>query len=208
MSSKGLQDVVNILEKICRVLYDNSLDHGWPHIERVLGYSLRIMREGGVKISEDLLKIAVYLHDIGRMIGDPHAYYSALIAEELLGELGLPRDKIETIIDAIKAHSYSYNKAGEYGESQLSIVLSDADKLDALGIIGFIRVFLYGQRHGRSLGESINHFHDKILGLEKYIRLEYSKRLAKCLSERTRKLLCMLIEELGQECREEACSTI
>ncbi|ADV65373.1 HD domain-containing protein [Desulfurococcus mucosus] len=190
---------VGLVEKICRALYDTSLEHGWPHVERVLGYSLKIAREGGVVVDEELLKLAVFLHDLGRMIGEPHAYYSALAAEELLVELGLPRDRVEAVVDAIKAHSFSFNRSGASG-STLSMILSDADKLDALGLIGFIRVFLYGERHGRSLEESLKHFDEKILRLEGLMRLEYSRRLARCLSERTRFLLSMLGEELRQEC--------
>lgn len=187
---------MELIESICRSLYDNSLDHGWPHIERVLGYAFNIVEGEELDISRDKIKLAIYLHDLGRVIGEPHAFYSALIARELLGELGLPGTLIEEIVGAIEEHSYSYKRSTE-PSTLLSVVLSDADKLDALGVVGFLRVFIYGCRNSRSLEDSLRHFHEKIFKLKNHVKLEYSRRLAEQLDERTRLLLGMLQDELG-----------
>jgi len=192
---------VEVVENLCRTLYDSSLDHGWPHVERVLGYALKIARLENIVVDERLLRLAVYLHDVGRIVGDPHAYYSALIAEELLREVGVSHGEIQAVTEAIKAHSYSYSRqASSSQNSVLAAILSDADKLDALGVVGFIRVFTYGCRHGRSMEESIAHFYEKILCLKEYMKLESSRSLAECLTRRTQLLLSMLEEEARFEC--------
>lgn len=177
-------------------LHDGSFDHGWQHVERVLGWALYLARCENLSIGEDLVRISVFLHDVGRIVGDPHAYYSSLIAEELLEELNYSTDKIGAVINAISSHSYSYSRRlSPPPRSALARILSDADKLDALGVVGFLRVFIYGDKHGRSLEESVEHFYEKIFKLPSLLQLECSRRIAAWLVARTWAALTMLLEE-------------
>ena len=50
--------------------------------------------------------------------------------------------------------------------------------LDALGAIGIARTFAYGGKHGRSLDDSIKHFHDKLLLLKDMMNTDTGKKLA------------------------------
>lgn len=185
-----LQRVVDI----ARVLYTSNFDHGLPHIERVYKWMLKIISAENLNVDLELAKLAAYLHDIGRLVGEPHAYYSAIIAEELLKEVGCSSKVSEEIVTAILSHSFSYAKASP-SKSKLAMLLSDADKLDALGIVGFLRVFIFGERNSRSFEESVKHFYDKILKLKDLVHYEYSKAEAEKLTERTRMLLEYLFEE-------------
>lgn len=182
--------------EIAKYLYDNSFDHGLPHVERVYKWALRIVESENLQVHASLLKTSVFLHDVGRCIGEPHAYYSALIAEELLKEAGCTSAFIEEVVSAILSHSYSYARS-KPAETVLAKVISDADKLDALGVVGFIRVFIFGDRHGRALRQSVDHFHDKILKLSNLMYYNYSRKVSSVLNERTRLLLRMLLEELN-----------
>ncbi len=188
---------VQLLINIAQTLYGNSFDHGILHVERVLNWAKRIVKYEKLDLKEDILVLTVYLHDTGRFIGEPHAYYSALIAETLLRELRCPDDIVSEILEAISTHSYSYARAkSRPPQSALGRVLSDADKLDALGIVGFLRVFIYGERINRGIDYSINHFYEKIFNLRYKMYYEYSKRVAEKLTERTMKLLNTLRREL------------
>lgn len=189
-----------LLVSIAQTLYGNSFDHGILHVERVLNWAKGIVKYEKLDLNEDILVLTVYLHDMGRFIGEPHAYYSTLIAETLLRELRCPDDIVSEILGAISTHSYSYVRAKNTPpQSVLGKVLSDADKLDALGIVGFLRVFIYGERANRDINYSINHFYEKISNLKYKMYYEYSKRVAEKLSERTMKLLNTLRRELQQE---------
>ncbi len=184
--------------RITRVLYDKSFDHGLQHVNRVIRWAERITNHENLKVNKDVLIITVFLHDLGRLVGEPHAYYSKVIAEYMLEELNCPSSLKQEVIDAISAHSFSYAVArGISPKSDLGRVLSDADKLDALGVVGFLRVFLYGEREQRDLEYSIRHFHEKIFNLKHLLYYEYSKRVAEKLTDRTMKLLEILMRELS-----------
>ena len=191
-------DKLELVLKIAETLYDKSFDHGLPHVRRVLNWAMRISRREKLKLSKQSLLLAVYLHDTGRFVGEPHAYYSAVIAEYLLKELKCPDSLLDEVLSAISAHSYSYAKAsGVEPKSDLGRVLSDADKLDALGIVGFLRVFIYGEREHRDLVFSVQHFYEKIFYLKDLLYYTYSKRVAEKLTLRTSRLLDLLLKELG-----------
>lgn len=193
ISRRGVGDLI---EKIAKALHDGSFDHGWQHVERVLGWALYLAKCENIDVDEELVKITVFLHDAGRIVGDPHAYYSSLIAEELLRELNYSPDEIRMVTNAILSHSYSYSRHLSLSPSEnFSRLLSDADKLDALGVVGFLRVFIYGDKHGRSLGESVEHFYEKIFKLPSLLQLDCSRRIAIWLVARTWIALTMLLEE-------------
>lgn len=183
---------------IAKALYSNSMEHGIQHVERVLKWALKITSEEKLRIDPGILELAVYLHDLGRVVGDPHAYYSALIGRELLREAECDESTIEKVISAVEAHSFSYSKVRKTVEdSDLAKVLSDADKLDALGLIGFLRVFMYSERVGRDLDYTLKHFSDKILRLHLYMNYQYSRKVAEKYTERVKQLLELLKEELS-----------
>lgn len=184
--------------ELARAVLGDGFAHGYPHVERVLGFAEAIAREvGGVDV--ELLSVAVYLHDVGRVLGEPHAYYSARLAESLLREWGLGEEQVRLVVNAIEYHSYSYSRArGVKPLSREAMVLSDADKLDALGVVGFLRVFLHGCETGRSVEESLAHFDEKIFALKGLLHFDASRRLAEELEARTRTAVEWLREELAK----------
>lgn len=56
--------------------------------------------------------------------------------------------------------------------------MQDADRLDAIGAVGIARTFAYGGAHGRSLKESISHFHEKLLLLKDLMNTPAAKEMA------------------------------
>ena len=58
-------------------------------------------------------------------------------------------------------------------------MLSDADKLDAMGAIGIYRVAQYGVEYNCDYNESIEHFHEKLLKLSVLLYTEKAKKMAK-----------------------------
>ncbi|MCD6301614.1 MAG: HD domain-containing protein [Staphylothermus sp.] len=201
-SSFNYFTILSNIKEISKQLMDNSFDHGFPHIIRVYKWAYRIIENERLRsyINPFVLDTSIYLHDIGRLIGEPHAYYSAVIAKGLLKEYNVSENIINKVANAILAHSYSYMKKNNIKpESIEAQILSDADKLDALGIVGFIRVFNYSVLHNRPYKDTIKHFYDKIFKLKNYLYFEYSKKVAEELTEKTRKILEDLANELGPE---------
>ncbi|GAH41189.1 unnamed protein product, partial [marine sediment metagenome] len=57
-------------------------------------------------------------------------------------------------------------------------ILSDADKLDALGAIGLYRTIIFTLRNKGGIEQVINHLENKILKLKDGLYLEVSKQIA------------------------------
>ncbi len=190
--------VVERVRSLAKSVLGNDFSHGYPHVERVYRISWNIVENTGLDVDSLVLDTAIYLHDIGRVFGEPHAYYSSIIARPILEEHGLDNDTIKLIVNAIEYHSYSYVLKNNVKPLSIEAkILSDADKLDALGITGFLRVFHYGWVSGRSFNETINHFYEKIFKLPNLMHFNYTRELARKLVERTRRALDELLEEVN-----------
>lgn len=185
-----VEDLVNIAKSVL----GNRFDHGYPHVFRVWKLAYSIVEHEDIDVDYCVLDASVLLHDVGRAVGEPHAYFSALFAKSLLVERGFSGKPLDCAVNAILYHSFSY--AREHGIKPVceeAKVLSDADKLDALGVNGFIRVFLYDPE--RSFDSVLKHFDEKIMKLPDYMHYEYSRKLALNLKNRTAKILEWLLEE-------------
>ena len=169
----------------------NSGGHDAEHSLRVYRNALRIAEEEP-GCDMEIVALAALLHD-----ADDHKLFhtennanarSFLIAQKVAPE------KIERICEAINAVSFSQNR-GKRPETLEGKIVQDADRLDALGAIGIARTFAYGGEHGRSLDESVAHFHEKLLLLKDELNTEAARRLA----EPRHAFLKQFLEEYEQE---------
>ncbi len=169
-----------VIKQISYAIMGNDPAHGWPHIERLESLIVELIENEGVDEMVDrcLLYTGLYLHDVGRsMPGDEnHALKSASYAKSLLETLGVPESCIEDVVHVIKAHSFSL---GIRAETLEAMILSDADKLDALGAVGIARVFHTGCTMKRGFKESIKHFYEKIIRLPELLYLSSAKEVAR-----------------------------
>ena len=139
----------------------------------------------GKKLNADLniLKIAALLHDIGRIQEKRdikkrnHAEISAELAKNFLepNRYNLTQNEIDKITHCIQAHSYSNELVPETLEAK---ILSDADKLDALGAIGLYRTIGFTILRNGDLDDVIEHLENKILKLKNRLFLDISKDIA------------------------------
>jgi len=160
---------------------ENNDIHGFSHVERVYNNCVKI----GQKLNANMkiLKIAALLHDIGRIdektdnLKRNHAEISATKAKEFLAtnNFNLSGKEIDNIIHSIKAHSFS-NKI--LPRTQEAKILSDADKLDAIGAIGIFRTIGFTLQNNGGIDQVIEHLENKILKLKEQIFLDYSKKIA------------------------------
>ncbi|MDD2274477.1 MAG: HD domain-containing protein [Candidatus Pacebacteria bacterium] len=118
--------------------------HDWSHVERVYNSAIKIAKEENANL--DVVKIAVYLHDIGRNEEIKsrgkicHAEKGAEIAKKMLSKYNIDEKLVENIIHCILSHR---NKNNHHPETIEAKVLFDADKLDSIGAIGIARDFLF-----------------------------------------------------------------
>ncbi|MFX1323535.1 MAG: HD domain-containing protein [Promethearchaeota archaeon] len=155
--------------------------HGYSHVERVYDLCLKL----GKKLNANLLvlQVAALLHDVGRFQGannienKNHAERSSEIASNYLKSVKFdfsPND-FKNIIHSIRAHSFSNHIFPETLEAK---ILSDVDKLDALGAIGLYRTIGFTIKNQGGIDHVIEHLENKILKLKDRLYLDYSKELA------------------------------
>jgi len=171
-----------MLETILKFARENSESddiHGFPHVKRVYNLCLKI----GKKLDADIkiLKIAALLHDIGRnkeaenTLKRNHAEISAELANNFLAPFDLIKKEIENIIHCIRAHSFSNEIEPKTLEAK---ILSDADKLDALGAIGLYRTIGFTVKNRGGVDQVIDHLKTKIMKLRNQMYLDVSKKIA------------------------------
>jgi len=167
------------IEDLVRETLGNDPVHGFPHVERVMKLAFKLAEEYKGKYDPIVLKLAVLLHDVGRIeeqdLHKHHAILSAEMAQKILEQYGFPKEIIEKIKDAILAHSFTL---GYKPKTVEGMILSDADKLDALGAVGIMRVFMESAYRGRALDEAIDHFYEKLFKLKDLMWTRKGKELA------------------------------
>ncbi|BAA31061.1 HD domain-containing protein [Pyrococcus horikoshii] len=190
------KDVPEIIKRACKFAREKLGEgsHGFSHTLRVLAIALHI----GSKENADLeiLALAALLHDIARPLEDKgvirdHAIEGAKIAKEFLSNY----EKVEEVAHAIASHRFSNDVEPRTLEAK---ILSDADKIDALGAIGIARVFIYSCEKERSIEDSIKHFEEKILKLKDLMYTKTGKEIA----EKRHKVVKWYVETLKSELRE------
>ncbi len=144
--------------------------HGFEHTLRVVE-TCRLLGEA-LGANMEVLLPAAALHDIARGEED-HADAGGEVAREVLGGLGYPY--VEEVVEVIKAHSYTGGRRPGTMESR---ILSDADKLDAMGAIGIYRAAMYSAEHGRPLSDFVAHFHEKLLRLPSQLYTPQARAMA------------------------------
>jgi uncharacterized protein len=172
------------IDEVRRFAIENSTKdeiHGFDHVERVYNMALKIGNK--LKANMDLLKISVLLHDIGRIdekfddLKRNHADISAEKAHKFLvsSKIDISGEDVKEIIHCIKAHSFSNNIHPQTLEAK---ILSDLDKLDALGAIGLYRTIGFTIKKNGGLDQVIKHLENKILMLKELMYLDITKEIA------------------------------
>jgi uncharacterized protein len=118
--------------------------HDWTHVDRVYNLAIKIAEDEGANIN--IVKLAAYLHDIGRKEEMEskgsfcHAERGSELAGEILSKYNLDKDVIENVKHCILSHRSNNKYKPETIEAK---VLFDADKLDSIGAVGIARDFLF-----------------------------------------------------------------
>ncbi|WP_338252489.1 HD domain-containing protein [Pyrodictium abyssi] len=189
------------LLKLVKSVEGGDEAHGFPHTLRVLCRALKLAE--GKNVDYRVLVASALLHDIGRpfenQAGVHHAALSAFMARLILPGLGFSPEEVARVERAILEHSFSLSeknrdKPGSKSSIE-SCILSDADKLDALGAVGAYRLVETSAQRRRSMRQTLAHYHEKLSKLPDYMCTEEARREAAQLLERLRSFVEWLYEE-------------
>ena len=177
----SVEEILSIVKKFAINNSEKDDIHGFLHVERVHNLCLEIGKELGA--NRLVLEIASLLHDIGRIKKNQavnrknHAELSAEVALRFLNSKNfqISQEELNNIIHSIRAHSFSNNVIPTTLEAK---ILSDADKLDALGAIGVYRTIGFTVKNQGGIDQVIEHLEKKIMKLKDLLYLENSRKIA------------------------------
>ncbi|MCK4565770.1 MAG: HD domain-containing protein [Candidatus Thorarchaeota archaeon] len=188
--------IINFMQE--KLSGSNSGAHTFDHTMRVYTLSLQIGE--GLPVSIRVLQAAALLHDVGRPreseTGQSHSILSGEMSKPLLQELEYTESEIEQILDAIRTHRFS---EGIEPNSIEGKILSDADKLDAMGAIGVYRAIAQAASKGKGMNGFLKHADEKLLKLKDLMYTEPGKQLATKRHEVLQKFVDALREEIREE---------
>ena len=122
---------------------------------------------------------AALFHDIARPLEDgtgiPHEEEGARMAEAFLLSIGYHEDLIPGITHAIRAHRFSTGVTPETLEAR---ILSDADKLDAMGAVGIARTFMQAGEKGGGILDATDHIRAKLVTLRDRMYTDTAREIA------------------------------
>ena len=185
-----------LIERFVREkLEENSKGaHTFDHTLRVYELSVRI----GKKMEANLkvLGAAALLHDIGRpeeaKRGISHSILSGEMSRDILMNIGYDDEEIEQVVDAIRTHRFS---EGIEPTSLEGRILSDVDKLDAIGAIGVFRAIAQAATKGSGIKGFLDHADKKLLKLKD---LMYTDG-AMVVAEERHRTLDVFVSQLREE---------
>lgn len=186
--------------------------HDISHLQRVWKNAAAIHAEEGG--DAEVLFAATILHDCVPIEKNsplrPHASrLSAEKAAEVLASLEWPAAKIQAVAHAVEAHSFSAGLAPTTLEAK---TLQDADRLDAIGMVGVARCFYVAGRMGTALYDptdpqassrplddtryALDHFRSKLLRLATGFQTAAGARLARLRHDRLQRFLDEFTDEI------------
>ena len=179
----------------------DSSGHDISHLERTMNTALYLQKkEGGDRI---VIGIAAFLHDVHRIMQNETGVFtfpkdSLDTIRNILSKIDLSNEQVEKICYCIEYHE-QYNWNGNNVDDINTLILQDADNLDAIGAIGIGRAFSYGGAHNVVMydpnvpinekndyaesngddGSAIHHFYHKLFKLGDNMNTKTAKELAK-----------------------------
>ena len=166
-------------EYIAELFEGHSDGHDLNHSLRVFSNAMAIAeKESGC--DTEVVALAALLHD-----ADDYKLFDTkdnFNARKFLKAQGYDPAKTEFICEIINSVSFSKNR-GKKPSSLEGKIVQDADRLDAMGAMGIARTFAYGGKHGRSIEDGIEHFHEKLLLLKDEMNTDTAREMAETRHE-------------------------
>ncbi len=215
-----LEKYINLLRPEVKTIFSkDSSGHNISHLERTMNNALFLQKyEGG---DELVIGVSAFLHDVHRILQNEKGKYctpkeSLPIIEELLNKVQFPEDKIKKVLHSIEFHEiYNWHNPKNQVNDIETLILQDADNLDAIGAIGVARTFSYGGAHGVVMYEpevplntaddyaeengddesTIHHFYHKLFKLGENMNTKTAKILADEKTEFMKKYVDEFLKE-------------
>jgi uncharacterized protein len=202
---------------VMELFKNDSSGHDISHLIRTMNTALYLQeKEGGDRI---IIGISAFLHDVHRIMQNETGNIvspkdSIPKIKEILSYIDLDDEQVEKICYCIEYHE-EYNWNGNNVDDINTLILQDADNLDAIGAIGIGRTFYYGGAHnvlmydetvpinekndyrvaGGDDPSTIHHFYHKLLKLGDNMNTKTAREIAYKRTEYMRNFVSEFLNE-------------
>ena len=192
--------IAQMENEIRAVFFRESSGHDVYHLKRVMNTALAIQKqEGGDKI---IIAISALLHDIHRIIQNETGKFcspkqSLTKVSKILDKTNITDNQKKKVLNCIEYHEeYNFSKSLDDNYDIETMILQDADRLDAIGALGIGRTFSFGGKHNIGMWipeipfdkdnydssktdpSIIHHFYSKLLNLKEGMNTNTAKKMA------------------------------
>lgn len=188
--------IENALEYIKELFSGDSSGHDYYHTVRVYKLAVEIAKQE--KADVNIVQLAALLHDVDDSKLSPETHDTKKNAVDFMAANKVDAKVMEAVCKIIEEVSFAGTDSVVPSTIEGKCV-QDADRLDAMGVIGIARTFAYGGSRGRTLYDpdispqmgmgkeeyqknqnttSINHFYEKLLLLKDRMNTAMGKKLA------------------------------
>jgi uncharacterized protein len=188
--------VVQVKDHVYRIFKEEYSGHDHHHIDRVFRMATLLQQKEGGDL--EVIQLTALLHDISdHKLNGGKLNDGGRVAKDLLVELEADPVLIDKVCSLIDKVSYKGALVKDEMFTLEGMIVQDADRLDAIGAIGIARAFAFGgsrnrvmydpsekpelhsdfQAYATSQGNTINHFHEKLLLLKDRLHTTTAKEI-------------------------------
>jgi uncharacterized protein len=189
-----------IEEEVKELFHKESSGHDIWHLKRTLNNAMAIQsKEGG---DRTVFAVSSFLHDIHRIIHKETGKFcspkdSLPKVKKILDKTELSEDQKKKILHCIEFHEeYNFSENGKTADDIETLIVQDADNLDAIGAVGIGRSFSFGGANCIDMWlpekpfdrdtfdeseedpSTIHHFYSKLLKLKDNMNTKTAKTMA------------------------------
>ncbi len=212
-----MPDIIQKALDFARVCHGRDCSgHDFAHVERVLKNAERILADEA-EVDGTVVRLAAILHDVD----DYKLGTDGQRAQRFFKENNVSAELAQKVFNVIGEISFSKSGSSPHFETIEQKIVSDADKLDAMGAVGVCRTVMYSAATGRALfnaaefpnenltpeeyknknragKHAINHFFEKLLKLKGAMQTVAGKQEA----ERRHEFMLLFLNEFFEEVEE------
>lgn len=206
-----------LIKKLKIIFSSESSGHDIMHLIRTYKIAKHLQKiEGGNK---KVILLSALLHDVHRLIQNKtkkfcHPRDSLETVKKILKATKIDNKTVQQVLHCIEFHEeYKFSKKGKTVDNIETLILQDADNLDAIGAIGIARAFTFGGANNipiwlpeiplgkKNYDESetdpseIHHFYSKLLKLKENMNTKTAIKMA----EKRSKFIEIFLKEFFKE---------